>query len=253
MSEKKETTKESLKLSSDEIEAIKSLEESIQNLHTNVSFSSNTFKGNVEQVQELMETTAKALTIDAEGMKKLLENYSKIRKELDKQIATLSLLPQKTQESLTKIVPEISKEIEKIHDQRMVGIKSTLEDLQKKFSQSVLEKQIYLEEIANKNIEQIKKLQQEQIKQQEKIFRQVVYHTKKEVEAVTANHGSKFLRNTAICLILAAITGCLSGWYVNRYMPKFVTLEKTGDITIHGSNVKVLEAPKLNKNDSFKK
>ena len=30
---------------------------------------------------------------------------------------------------------------------------------------------------------------------------------------------------------------------------KFVTLEKTGDITIHHSNVKVLEAPKLKKND----
>ena len=50
-------------------------------------------------------------------------------------------------------------------------------------------------------------------------------------------------------MVLAAITGSISGWYVNRYMPKFVTLEKTGDITIHHSNVKVLEAPKLEKND----
>jgi membrane protein YqaA with SNARE-associated domain len=77
------------------------------------------------------------------------------------------------------------------------------------------------------------------------MFKQVVHHTQKEIESVTSNHGTKFLRNTASCLILAAIIGGISGWYINRYLPKFVTLEKTGNITIHHSNVRVLETGKV--------
>ena len=41
--------------------------------------------------------------------------------------------------------------------------------------------------------------------EQEKQFLQFSEHAKNEIDAVTSNHGTKFLRNTAICLILATI------------------------------------------------
>ena len=261
------TNKEKPTLDKGEIAAIKSLETSIEQLHTEVEFGSNAFKGNVEIAQDLMNNATKTLISGASALSKLFEDYELNSKELKNQIATLSLLPTKTQEALKKLVPEIGKEIEKIHDQRMTAIESTLKELQqglneeagkqlnvlkdlsktlqKQFSESVIDKQKFLEQIASDNIEEIKKVQSQQIKQQEQMFREVVYHTQKEVESVTSNHGTKFFRNTAICLILATIMGGISGWYINRYMPKFVTLERTGDVTIHRSNVRVLEANKV--------
>ena len=261
------TNKEKHTLDKGEIAAIKSLETSIEQLHTEVEFGSNAFKGNVEIAQDLMNNATKTLISGASALSKLFEDYELNSKELKNQIATLSLLPTKTQEALKKLVPEIGKEIEKIHDQRMTAIESTLKELQqglneeagkqlnvlkdlsktlqKQFSESVIDKQKFLEQIASDNIEEIKKVQSQQIKQQEQMFREVVYHTQKEVESVTSNHGTKFFRNTAICLILATIMGGISGWYINRYMPKFVTLERTGDVTIHRSNVRVLEANKV--------
>jgi hypothetical protein len=281
------------KLSDEELEAIKSLEESIQKLHSNVKFGANAFKGNVEQVEKLMDRTSESLTADVAGLKKLSETYRLNLKGLDDQIATLSLLPSETLESLKKLVPEIGKEVETIHNQRMQEIEAALSgfnkdlrentesdvkvlkdtseemrnsfatetqkqlealgsfsnELIKKFNQNALEQQKSLERIINGNMERIRETHSQQIKQQVDLFNQVADHTIKEVKSVTSNNGSKFFRNTAICLILAAITGCASGWYVNRYMPKFVTLERSGNVAIYHSNVKVLEAPRLKKND----
>jgi len=242
------TNKENPTLDKEEIEAIKSLETSIEQLHTEVEFGSNAFKGSVEMAQDSMSDATKTIISKADGLNKLFEDYQLNSKELKKQIATLSLLPTKTQEALKKLVPDVGKEIEKIHDQRMTSIESSLQDLQKQFHEGVLDKQKALEKIASDNIEAFKEIQLQQVEQQEKIFQSFVAHTQKEVESVTSNHGTKFIRNLSICLILAVIAGGVSGWYINRYMPKFVTLEKTGSITIHHSNVRVLEAGKLKNN-----
>ena len=268
---KKEEKEGVLNLSDESQEALKSLEKSIQDLKANITFGSNAFKGNVEQIQDLMGSAYKSLSSDTQDLKQLLNTHKKIQKEFDDQIVTLSLLPLKTQDTLKKLVPDIGEEIEKLHSDRMEQIETTLgslndilnktaednlkalrstsDELVKKFDQSVSDQQKRLERIITGNAEKIRKNQLQQINQQTALLNQASNHTKKEIESVTSNHGSKFLRNTAICLVLAAITGSISGWYVNRYMPKFVTLEKTGDITIHHSNVKVLEAPKLEKND----
>jgi len=124
-------------------------------------------------------------------------------------------LPTKTKEVLKQLVPEISKEIENIHNQRMSDIDSTLkelqkslnkegryqldilkdlsENLQKLFNENALEKHNLLEKIAKDNIEEIKKVQSQQIQRQEKMFRQVVHYTQKEIKSVTSNGRCKSL------------------------------------------------------------
>ncbi len=72
-------------------------------------------------------------------------------------------------------------------------------------------------------------------------------------DAVTSNHGTKFLRNTAICLILATITGAISGWYISEYFPRLVKIKRTGDVIIHNSHVKVFDPPSVKNQDQNKK
>jgi len=240
--------KEKSTVTKDEIAAIKSLESSIEQFHTEINFGSNAFKGAIDLALDSMNNATKTIISKADDLNELFEDYQRNSKELNGQIATLSLLPTKTQEALKKLVPEVGKEVENIHDNRMANIESSLLELQKQFSEAVSSKQKALEKIASDNIEEIKKVQLCQIEQQEKMFRKVVYYTEKEIKSVTSNHGSKFIRNTAMCLILAVIAGATSGWYINRYMPKFVTLEKTGNITINHSNVRVLDKVKNNNN-----
>ena len=70
---------------------------------------------------------------------------------------------------------------------------------------------------------------------------------KEEVEAVTSNHGSKFLRNLAITLILATIAGGITSWCLGKYFPAFIQINKAGDIKVQHSAVKIWEAdnPKI--------
>ena len=76
---------------------------------------------------------------------------------------------------------------------------------------------------------------------------------KEEVEAVTSNHGSKFLRNLAITLILATIAGGITSWCVGKYFPAFIQINKAGDIKVQHSAVKIWEADNPQISDSNKK
>lgn len=251
--------------------SLAALESTITTLQSEVNFATHAFTGNVEKVQKIMTITEGSLKDNLIQIEGLLGKYRLSSQELQKQISILSLLPSKTQETLKALVPEITMEIESVHNQRMTSIESSLKELQeglksevgnqlnvlkdlsselqKQLGDDVLKKHEVLVQAANNSIEQINKSQAEQNVVQKKIFQDFVDHTKKEIEAVTSNHGSKFLRNTAICLILATITGGISGWYINNYFPRFVSVKNTGDVTIHHSHVKVLENGSIKNED----
>jgi hypothetical protein len=251
--------------------SLAALTSTISTLQSEVNFATHAFTGNVENVQKMMDSTDVSLKANLNQIEELLEQHEISLKDLQKQISILALLPIKTQETLRSLVPNITKEIENVHNKRMTSIESSLKELQKSLNKEA-EKQLnvltdlsvqfqtqlsddvevkheMLVQAANNSIKQINKLQEEQNVVQKKIFQDFVDHTKKEIEAVTSNHGGKFLRNTAICLILATITGGISGWYINNYFPRFVSVKNTGDVRIHHSHVKVLENSSVKNED----
>ncbi len=269
MSEKEDQTEannESLeKNTQKEIESFKSslakLESAISALQSEVQFVTRAFTGNVEKLQEIMETSGIAFNSNLEPIENLLKQQKSRSDELKKQISVLTLLPTKTQEALRSLVPDITKEIESVHQKRISNIESSLKELQKGLNKEIenqfvalkdlsaqLQKQLgedaqkkqeSIDRFVNNSIEKIDTSLSKQRKEQDRMFQGLVKHTQKEIEAVTSNHGSKFLRNTAICLILAAIAGGMSSWLINQYFPRFVGITNSGEVRVHQSNVKV--------------
>jgi hypothetical protein len=255
-------------------ERIKALENAIDRLNSEITFEVNAFTGNVAQVQSLIENATQSTSTTATDLGKLLQKYEENSSQLHSKIVTLSLLPQKNKETLLGIVPEIGQEVEKIHSKRMQGIESTLLNLQKSLAEKTeshvkilkdLSKKLQeglnagvsgqkesIEQVANSTIKKMHEHQIEQSKKQEEVFQKFVNHTEQEIKSVTSNHGSKFIRNTAICMILSVIAGGVSGWYINTYFPKLVTFHKSGNVTIHDSAVRVWDTEKV-KNNSKKK
>ena len=264
--------KNNIEISVKEIEDLKA---SMQRLLSEVQFGTNASSGNITRVQELMDKSTSSILNGTGKLNNLITQQKESANQLKENIGIITLLPQKTQESLKRLVPEIVEEIEKVHSSRIQEIKSILEkqtnsweklstetlsrinleaknqlsllkeaieDSKNIFNENALKKEENLKLVAKENLGQIKQLQSKQMEIQEEMFKKFVSHTTKEIEAVTSNHGSKFLRNTAICLILSAVTGGITGWYVNQYFPSFVSVSKAGNVVIRSSHVKVWEA-----------
>jgi len=253
---------------------MKSFKDAIERMRIEADFASKAFAGNTKEAKESLKSTMIELIKIFNNIHAPLKTFNMHNDKLELMINTLAVLPDKTENTLRELVPEIAKEIENIHDQRMASIESTLkglqqdlhkeagnqlniskdlsEQLQKQSNEDLLKKQEMLEKAFNNRMEQMNKVQLQQVASQEKMFQKFVDHTKQEIDSVTSNHGSKFLRNTSICLILSVIAGGISGWYINKQFPRFVSFSKTGDVTIKHSHVKVWEAnsvknPNLNK------
>lgn len=251
-------------------EQITTLESAIARLHAELDFGTKAFGGHAKDAGQSLKSLQQELTAALNDVQQPLTIFNKCNAKLETSIQTLSLLPKKTEDVLNALVPEIGKEVEKIHGERMQVIEATLQglekslekkteshieilkalskQLQKGFNEEVLDQKKSIDQVVNNTIEKIHEFQIEQSKKQEKMFQQLVAHTKKEVDSITTNHGSRFLRNTAICLILAAIAGGVSGWYINAYFPKYVTFQQSGDVTIHDSDVRVWNTEKVKSN-----
>lgn len=116
-----------------------------------------------------------------------------------------------------------------------------------------MQNQKVIEETAKQSIRQMQETQLSALESQKKQMVEFAQSVKEEVEDVTSNHGSKFLRNLAITLILATIAGGITSWCVGKYFPAFIQINKAGDIKVQHSAVKIWEADNPKISDSNQK
>ena len=228
-------------------ENLQLLQKAIKDLHHEVDFASNAFAGHANQTQSSLASTNTSMQETLKTITVLLSAFSEASTKIQDQIMTLALLPKKVQQVLEELVPNIAKEVEKIHSQRLETITTHIAGLEQALKDSVMQNQKAIEDTAKQSIRQMQEAQLSSLESQEKQLAEFAQSVKEEVEAVTSNHGSKFFRNLAITLILATIAGGITSWCVGKYFPAFIQINKAGDIKVQHSAVKIWEAdnPKI--------
>ena len=196
------------------------------------AIASNAFVGHANETGSSLASTNKSMQETLKTITSLLTSFSDAATKIQDQIMTLALLPKKVQQALEELVPNIGKEVEKIHSQRLETITTHIAGLEQGLKESVMRNQKVIEETAKQSIRQMQEAQLSSLESQEKQLAEFAQSVKEEVEAVTSNHGSKFLRNLAITLILATISGGITSWCVGKYFPAFVQLHKASDIKV---------------------
>jgi len=234
-------------------ESLQLLQKAIKDLHHEVGFASNAFVGHANETQSSLASTNTSMQKTLETITSLLTSFSASSTKIQDQIMTLALLPKKVQQALEELVPNIGNEVEKIHSQRLETITTNIEGLGQALKDSVLQNQKTIEETAKESIRQMQEAVLSALESQKKQLAEFAQAVKEEVEAVTSNHGSKFLRNLAITLILATIAGGITSWCVGKYFPAFIQINKAGDIKVQHSAVKIWEADNPKISDSNQK
>ena len=98
-------------------EQIKSLEDVIGRLHAEADFAAKAFGGNTQEAIRSLKDLKQELFSVLVGFKQPLSEFSNYNKTFGTLIQTISLLPNKIEDVLKELVPDIGKEVEKVHDQ----------------------------------------------------------------------------------------------------------------------------------------
>jgi len=232
---------------------MKSLEEAIKRLHTEADFAAKNFDGKSKEFGSTLNGLIIKFRTSLEGYDLLVARHKKQIETNQEGLAGLTLIPEKLQTSIENIAPRFAVEVEKIHSQRLETITTNIEGLGQSLKDSVLQNQKTIEETAKESIRQMQEAVLSALESQKKQLAEFAQAVKEEVEAVTSNHGSKFLRNLAITLILATIAGGITSWCVGKYFPAFIQINKAGDIKVQHSAVKIWEADSPKIGDSNQK
>ena len=234
-------------------ESLELLEKAIVDLHHEVGFASNAFVGHANETGSSLAATNRSMQETLQTITSLLTSFSESSTKIQDQIMTLALLPKKVQQALEELVPTIGQEVEKIHSQRLETIITNIERLDQDLKDRVVQNQKTIEETANQSIRQMQEAGLCALESQKQQIAEFAQSVKEEVEAVTSNHGGKFLRNLAIALILATIAGGVTSWCVGKYFPAFIQINKAGDIKVQHSAVKIWGADNPKISDSNNK
>jgi hypothetical protein len=236
-----------------QLEPMKFLEKAIKRLHTEADFAAKNFDGKSKEFGSTLNGLMGKFQTSLDDYDTLVESHKKQIEINQEGIASLTLIPEKLQTRIESIAPRFAVEVEKIHSRRLETIIANIERLDQALKDSVIQNQKAIEETAKEVIRQMQAAQLSALESQKQQIAEFAQAVKEEVEAVTSNHGSKFLRNLAIALILATIAGGITSWCVGKYFPAFVQINKAGDIKVQHSAVKIWEADNPKISDSNQK
>ena len=232
---------------------MKFLEDAIKRIHTEADFAAKNFDGKSMEFASTLNGLMSKFQNSLDNYDLLVESHKKQIEINQVGLTALTLIPEKLQTRIENIAPRFAVEVEKIHSQRLETITTHIAQLEQALKDSMLQNQKVIEETAKQSIRQMQEAQLSSLESQKKQLAEFAQSVKEEVEAVTSNHGSKFLRNLAIALILATIAGGITSWCVGKYFPAFIQINKAGDIKVQHSAVKIWEADNPQISDSNQK
>lgn len=230
-----------------------SLEDAIKRMHTEADFAAKNFDGKSKEFGDTLNDLISKLQTSLNHYDLLVKKHTMQIETNQEGLAGLTLIPEKLQTRIENIAPRFAVEVEKIHSQRLETITTQIAGLEQTLKDSALRNQKIIEETAKESIRQMQEAGLSTLESQKQQIAKLAQSVKEEVEAVTSNHGSKFLRNLAISLILATIAGGLTSWCVGKYFPAFIQINKAGDIKVQHSAVKIWEADNPKISDSNQK
>lgn len=244
---------------------IKSLEDAVNRLHNEANFAAKNFDAKsvsfAKNLNDLInQFDNKLVTYD-----QLIEHHNSATDYSRKELAALTLIPEKLQDRIEQIAPRFAIEVEKIHQARLEIIIQNIMNLQTKLDMKALANQQLIEATTAQCIEEIRESgvqltalcsQNEAVLQTAEKFKQLIENTsyndsvaattekfdqlRRDMQDFDQKRRKSYFIGLSISLVLMAIVAGASTYLTLKYYPTHVKFSKEiGQITVSGSDVSV--------------
>jgi t-SNARE complex subunit (syntaxin) len=206
---------------------------------------------------EFTKSLAKANT----SIQKILSDFEqcviKQEQNVDKintESRVLCLIPEKIEERLNKIAPQIATEVEAVYNSKIIELNNRFETLHNKLNQDFEDCRQKLSATTDRCIDQLSNTTE---KFTFDIDRKLIDFSQKLTQAVGAVSNQKtirFVKYLAFILLFSALVSGGTSYLVATQFPRYVEVKGANDLIINDSKVKVWGAKLLDqKEDTVKK
>lgn len=160
------------------------------------------------------------------------------------------MIPQRTQDRIDKIAPQIAAEVGIIHHTKTTEINNQFDALQDKLTHNFDECRQNLEDTTSHCIKQLTNTVDNIKLTTEQKLTQYSNQLAKDADAVGSHKSMRFLRNSALIVLFSGLVSASTSYLVVTQFPRYVSVDATGNLSIIDSKVQIWGAKIPDKKES---
>jgi len=213
--------------------------EEMPRINDTLDFNILSLSGTADSLTEKLNKSETVIQTILDKMQLSLDSLEDIVSKIDKESRVLSLIPQRTQDRIDKIAPQIATEVGIIHHTKTTEINNQFYALQDKLTHNFDECRQSLEGTTSHCIKQLTNTIDHIILTIEQKLTQYSNQLAKEADAVGSKKSVRFLKNLAFIILFSGLVSAFSSYLVATQFPRYVSVDTTGNLSIIDSKVQV--------------
>ena len=212
---------------------------SSQQIKDELGFNIHTISSVVEDFVEQLGKAQSNIQTILTAMQGTVNKHEEAVGQITSEVRILCMIPDKVQNRLDSIVPQIALEVEQIHQPRVLEITEQFTSLHNDLTKNIANYENQLERVANNCTEQLSSTTQKfSADLEEKLNHFTNKFTNSSGLASTRN--SKILfKNLAFVVMFSAVVSGITSYVVTTKFPRFVAITGANNLSIHNSKVEV--------------
>jgi hypothetical protein len=151
----------------------------------------------------------------------------------------LFMLPEKIQNMVKAIAPQIAEEVENIHSSKLVEIISKLEQLQQNYQDDASKQQQVLRQASEESLKQLTSTTEQLTNNLISQFTEFADQLASDAELVNSNNQTKYFKKLAVTILFSAIISSGTAYIVTNNFPRFVKIDHSNEVSVHNGTINV--------------
>ncbi|CAK6519122.1 hypothetical protein [Rickettsia helvetica] len=211
-------------------------DDAVNKLKNQLSFSTKALKKQQQELSKVLSSSAEQLNDAVKTFDKTITAQKNQYEILQNEVGVLTVLPEKTKEAVTNIIPDVAKELDKIQKEYTKSLHDSYSTIISGYAEEIQKYKTEIDQVSHGLTSHITKhissVDQKLDEYSKKLSASAAY--------VVECSNYSFLKNMCLVVLFSAIVAGGTAYLVTTKFPRYLTVTGANNVTIQDCDVSVL-------------
>ncbi|CAK6890433.1 Viral A-type inclusion protein (plasmid) [Rickettsia helvetica] len=211
-------------------------DDAVNKLKNQLSFSTKALKKQQQELSKVLSSSAEQLNDAVKTFDKTITAQKNQYEILQNEVGVLTVLPEKTKEAVTNIIPDVAKELDKIQKEYTKSLHDSYSTIISGYAEEIQKYKTEIDQVSHGLTSHITKhissVDQKLDEYSKKLSVSAAY--------VVECSNYSFLKNMCLVVLFSAIVAGGTAYLVTTKFPRYLTVTGANNVTIQDCDVSVL-------------
>ncbi|AJQ52516.1 DUF2115 family protein [Rickettsia conorii] len=211
-------------------------DDAVNKLKNQLSFSTKALEKQQQELSKVLSSSAEQLNDAVKTFDKTITAQKNQYEILQNEVGILTVLPEKTKEAVTNIIPDVAKELDKIQKEYTKSLHDSYSTIISGYAEEIQKYKTEIDQVSHgltsHTTKHISSVDQKLDEYSKKLSASAAY--------VVECSNYSFLKNMCLVVLFSAIVAGGTAYLVTTKFPRYLTVTGANNVTIQDCDVSVL-------------